>query len=90
MCGWVSEGVLSRPCPVRRGPGRNIETIFINCENELVYENKKRFLNFTKQQRIRLAYLTVAMLSELIAIAQDGNTGINEANTKVSIFYCRH
>ena len=51
-------------------------------------KTKKRFFKFfTKQQRIRLAYLTVAMLSELMGIAQDGNAGINEANTKVRSYF---
>ena len=51
-------------------------------------KTKKRFFKFfTNQQRIRLAYLTIAMLSELIAIAQDGNAGINEANTKVRSYF---
>ena len=51
-------------------------------------KTKKRFFKlFTKQQRIRIAYLTIALLSELIAIAQDGNAGINEANTKVRSYF---
>src|SRR6266536_4568460 len=51
-------------------------------------KTKKSFFKFlTRKQKISIAYFTFAMLSELIAIGQDANAGINEANTKVRGYF---
>src|SRR5688500_12688552 len=40
-----------------------------------------------RQQKISIAYMTFAVLVGLIAIGQDGNAGINEANIKVRSYF---
>jgi hypothetical protein len=45
----------------------------------------KRKLN--KQQKVSLAYLILFVLTGVVVFAQDGNAGINEANTKVRGYF---
>ena len=40
-----------------------------------------------RQQKISIVYMTFAVLAGLIAIGQDGNAGINEANMKVRSYF---
>jgi Domain of unknown function (DUF4134) len=40
-----------------------------------------------KMQRIKIAYMILAVLASGIAMAQDGNAGINEANTQVRSYF---
>lgn len=40
-----------------------------------------------RQQKIRLAYSVFALLTVLLAAGQDGNAGIEEANTKVRSYF---
>ena len=40
-----------------------------------------------KQQKIGIAYLILSLLISIVAFCQDGNAGINEANTKVRSYF---
>ena len=40
-----------------------------------------------KQQKINIAYLLLFLLTAVVAFSQDGNAGINEANTKVRGYF---
>lgn len=44
-------------------------------------------MKLNRQQKIRIAYLIFFFLNTIIALAQDGNAGINEANTKVRSYF---
>jgi hypothetical protein len=44
-------------------------------------------VKWSREQKISLAYMTLALLSGEIALAQDGNAGINEANTQVRSYF---
>lgn len=44
-------------------------------------------LKFSRKQKISLAYLIFFLLTGVIVFAQDGNAGINEANTKVRGYF---
>ena len=44
-------------------------------------------LKLKKQQKIKIAYLILFLLTGVIVFAQDGNAGINEANTKVRGYF---
>ena len=44
-------------------------------------------LKFSRQQKISLIYLIFFLLTGVIVFAQDGNAGINEANTKVRGYF---
>src|ERR1700686_4350829 len=44
-------------------------------------------LKFSRQQKISLAYLIFFLLTGAFVFAQDGNAGINEANTKVRGYF---
>lgn len=48
---------------------------------------KSKMFEFLKRQRTRAAYLVLMSLSGLAALAQDGNAGLNEANTKVRGYF---
>lgn len=41
----------------------------------------------TRQQKIATAYLFLFVLIGIVAFSQDGNAGINEANTKVRSYF---
>lgn len=43
--------------------------------------------SLTRQLKISIACITFFVLSVLIAFSQDGNAGINEANTKVRSYF---
>lgn len=40
-----------------------------------------------RQQKIHLAFLVLFLITGFIVFAQDGNAGINEANTKVRSYF---
>lgn len=44
-------------------------------------------MKIRRQMKIRLANLILFSLNSLIAFSQDGNAGINEANTKVRSYF---
>ena len=44
-------------------------------------------IKLCREQKIKMAYLTMFLLMQLIVLAQDGNAGINEANTKVRSYF---
>jgi Domain of unknown function (DUF4134) len=48
--------------------------------------NMKR-MKLNREQKIRIAYLIFFSLNTVLALAQDGNAGINEANTKVRSYF---
>jgi hypothetical protein len=48
---------------------------------------KLKMFEFLKRQRVRLAYLVLLSLSSVYAFSQDGNAGLNEANTKVRSYF---
>lgn len=51
-------------------------------------KSKRSFFKpLTRSQKISIAYFTFALLAGLIAIGQDGNAGINEANAKVRSYF---
>lgn len=51
-------------------------------------KSKKSFIRpLTRQQKICIAYIGFGLLVGLMAMAQDGNAGINEANTKVRSYF---
>ena len=44
-------------------------------------------LKCSRQQKIKVAFVLFGLLGYAIAFAQDGNAGINEANTKVRGYF---
>lgn len=48
---------------------------------------KLKMFEILKRQRVRLAYLVFLSLSSVYAFSQDGNAGLNEANTKVRSYF---
>lgn len=44
-------------------------------------------MKLNKQQRIKVAYLLFFLLTTAIAFSQDGNAGINSANTQVRSYF---
>ena len=48
---------------------------------------KMKTMKLKRKQKIRAAYLVFGLLGCVIAFAQDGNAGINEANTKVRGYF---
>ena len=50
--------------------------------------NRKFFLfRLSRKQKLSIAYLVFCLLATGIAFGQDGNAGINEANTKVRSYF---
>jgi hypothetical protein len=50
--------------------------------------NKKlSFFRFNRKQKLSIAYLVFCLLATGIVYGQDGNAGINEANTKVRGYF---
>ncbi len=47
----------------------------------------KRIAKMNRSQQVRLAYLLLFLLTGVIAFGQDGNAGINEANTQVRSYF---
>jgi len=45
------------------------------------------FIRFNRQQKLSIAYLVFCLLAVGIVYGQDGNAGINEANTKVRGYF---
>lgn len=52
-------------------------------------ERKRKvvILKLNRKQKIGIAYLAVSLLISIVAFCQDGNAGINEANTKVRSYF---
>jgi hypothetical protein len=51
-------------------------------------KNKSNFFGrFNRQQKICIVYIVFGLLSGFLAFSQDGNAGINEANTKVRSYF---
>jgi len=48
---------------------------------------KRMKFKLNKNQKISMAYLILFLLINVIAFSQDGNAGINEANTKVRSYF---
>ena len=48
---------------------------------------KMKTMKLNRKQKIRAAYLVFGLLRSAIAFAQDGNAGINEANTRVRGYF---
>ena len=48
---------------------------------------KLKMFEFLKKQRTRTACFLLATLSSLYAFSQDGNAGLNEANTRVRSYF---
>jgi hypothetical protein len=44
-------------------------------------------IKLSRQQKIQLAYIVLFVLTGTMALSQDGNAGINEANTKVRGYF---
>lgn len=44
-------------------------------------------MKWNRQQQIKVAYLLLFLLTTVIAYPQDGNAGINEANTQVRSYF---
>ena len=48
---------------------------------------KMKAMKLNREQKIRATYLLFGLLSCVFAFAQDGNAGINEANTRVRGYF---
>ncbi|OJW01195.1 MAG: carbamoyl phosphate synthetase [Sphingobacteriales bacterium 44-61] len=44
-------------------------------------------VTMNRKQQLRIAYLLLFLVTGLIAFSQDGNAGINEANTRVRSYF---
>lgn len=49
--------------------------------------NMKRNAKMNRNQQMRIAYLLLFLLTGVVAFGQDGNAGINEANTQVRSYF---
>lgn len=47
----------------------------------------KKQMKLNREQKIRIAYLLFFLLTSVISFSQDGNAGINEANTRVRSYF---
>lgn len=54
------------------------------CMNNV---GRKKVIQFNRQQKIRIAYLILSLLTSVVAFCQDGNAGINSANTQVRSYF---
>jgi hypothetical protein len=48
---------------------------------------KLPFFRFNRKQKLSIAYLVFCLLATEVVFGQDGNAGINEANTKVRGYF---
>ena len=48
---------------------------------------KMKMMKLNRQQKITLSYVGLFLLMSAVAFSQDGNAGINEANTKVRSYF---
>lgn len=46
-----------------------------------------KMMKLNRQQKITLSYVGLFLLMSAVAFSQDGNAGINEANTKVRSYF---
>jgi len=63
-----------------------LELIFITCQT-VCMKNVRLNFQLSRKNKIAIAYIVLFVLTGTIVFGQDGNAGINEANTRVRSYF---